>query len=93
MLFRRRFPGACVAPSSQTRQGWVDLRHNTNKPTQCDTADARTEFEFSSVRAADLFDRRCMLMLGIGLFTIGSTIGGFAQTAGMLSAARAVQGL
>jgi EmrB/QacA subfamily drug resistance transporter len=44
-------------------------------------------------RAADLLGRRRVFMLGIGIFTIGSTIGGFAQTAAMLIAARAMQGL
>jgi len=44
-------------------------------------------------RAADLFGRRRVFMIGLGLFTIASLVGGFAQTQWILIAARAVQGL
>ena len=44
-------------------------------------------------RAADLFGRRRALMAGIGLFTLASLVGGFAELQGVLIAARAVQGL
>jgi EmrB/QacA subfamily drug resistance transporter len=44
-------------------------------------------------RAADLFGRRRMFMAGIGVFTLGSIVGGFAQTEPSLIAARAFQGL
>ncbi|HEX5146422.1 MAG TPA: MFS transporter [Conexibacter sp.] len=44
-------------------------------------------------RAADLFGRRRLFVLGLGLFSAASLAGGFAQSAGWLIAARAVQGL
>jgi EmrB/QacA subfamily drug resistance transporter len=44
-------------------------------------------------RAADLFGRRRVFIAGLGLFTLASLAGGVAQTAGWLTAARAVQGL
>lgn len=44
-------------------------------------------------RSADLFGRRRVFMAGLGLFTLGSLCGSFAQTEWVLIAARAVQGL
>ena len=44
-------------------------------------------------RAADLFGRRRVFVAGLGLFTLASVAGGAAQTAGWLTAARAVQGI
>ena len=44
-------------------------------------------------RAGDLFGRREMYVLGLGLFLIGSLAGAFAHNGGELIAARAVQGL
>ena len=44
-------------------------------------------------RAADLFGRRRVFMVGLGLFTIASLIGGLAQSQAILIIARAVQGL
>ena len=44
-------------------------------------------------RAADLFGRRRVFMIGLGLFTIASLIGGLAQSQAILIGARAVQGL
>jgi EmrB/QacA subfamily drug resistance transporter len=44
-------------------------------------------------RAADLFGRRRMFLLGLGLFTVASLAGGLAQNQGMLVTARALQGL
>jgi EmrB/QacA subfamily drug resistance transporter len=44
-------------------------------------------------RAADVFGRRRVFMLGMALFTIGSLACGFAQGGGWLIAFRAVQGL
>ena len=44
-------------------------------------------------RAADLFGRRRVFMLGLGLFTIASLVAGLAQTQWVLIAARATQGL
>lgn len=44
-------------------------------------------------RAADLFGRRRMFIVGLGLFSVASLAGGFATTDGWLIAARAVQGL
>jgi len=44
-------------------------------------------------RAADLFGRRRVFMLGTLLFGLASLAAGFSQTEGMLIAARAVQGL
>ncbi len=44
-------------------------------------------------RTADLFGRRRVYLFGLGLFTLASLVGGFAQTAGWLTTARAVQGI
>ena len=44
-------------------------------------------------RAADLFGRRRMFIVGLGLFSVASLAGGFAQSDGWLIAARGVQGL
>jgi EmrB/QacA subfamily drug resistance transporter len=44
-------------------------------------------------RAADLFGRRRIFMLGLSIFTVCSLIGGLAQSGGWLIAARAAQGL
>jgi EmrB/QacA subfamily drug resistance transporter len=44
-------------------------------------------------RAADLFGRRRVFMLGLGLFTVCSLLGGLAQNGATLIAARSVQGV
>ena len=44
-------------------------------------------------RAADLFGRRRIYLLGIAVFTLASVGAGLAQTSGQLVAARAIQGL
>ncbi len=44
-------------------------------------------------RAADLFGRRRVFMLGLGLFTVCSLLGGLAQNGPWLIAARAAQGV
>jgi EmrB/QacA subfamily drug resistance transporter len=44
-------------------------------------------------RAADLFGRKRIFLLGLGLFTVCSLIGGLAQNGDWLVAARAAQGL
>jgi EmrB/QacA subfamily drug resistance transporter len=44
-------------------------------------------------RAADLFGRRRVLLLGLGVFTVCSLLGGLAQNGGELIAARSVQGI
>jgi EmrB/QacA subfamily drug resistance transporter len=44
-------------------------------------------------RAADLFGRRRVFLFGLALFVGASLVGGFAQSSGWLTAARAVQGL
>jgi len=44
-------------------------------------------------RAADLFGRRRVFLAGLTVFSVASLLGGLAQTAGELTAARAVQGL
>jgi EmrB/QacA subfamily drug resistance transporter len=44
-------------------------------------------------RAADLFGRRRVFLLGLGVFTACSLLGGLAQNGGSLIAARAVQGV
>ncbi|MFG2328333.1 MFS transporter [Streptomyces sp. NPDC048604] len=44
-------------------------------------------------RAADLFGRKRMFQLGLGLFTVASVAGGLAQEGWQLVAARAAQGL
>ena len=44
-------------------------------------------------RAADLFGRRRVFMVGLGVFTLCSLIGGMAQSGSWLIAARAAQGI
>lgn len=44
-------------------------------------------------RLADLFGRQRMLLVGLGLFTAASLVGGLAETGAWLIGARAVQGL
>ncbi|HEY2215230.1 MAG TPA: MFS transporter [Acidimicrobiales bacterium] len=44
-------------------------------------------------RAADLFGRRRVYIFGLGLFTVASLVGGFAQNSAWLTTARAVQGI
>jgi EmrB/QacA subfamily drug resistance transporter len=44
-------------------------------------------------RAADLFGRRRVFMLGLGLFTVCSLLGGLAQNGATLIAARSLQGV
>ncbi|GAA2063608.1 MFS transporter [Catenulispora yoronensis] len=44
-------------------------------------------------RAADLFGRRRILLTGTTVFAVASLAGGFANTAGLLVAARLVQGI
>jgi EmrB/QacA subfamily drug resistance transporter len=44
-------------------------------------------------RAADLLGRRRVFLLGLGVFTVCSLLGGLAQNGGELIAARAVQGV
>ncbi|MCM1941537.1 MFS transporter [Streptomyces sp. G3] len=44
-------------------------------------------------RAGDLYGRKRMFLVGLGLFTLASLGGGFAQESWQLLAARAVQGL
>ncbi|HYV17053.1 MAG TPA: MFS transporter [Conexibacter sp.] len=44
-------------------------------------------------RAADLFGRRRVFIVGLGVFSLASLAGGFATSAGWLIAARGVQGL
>jgi EmrB/QacA subfamily drug resistance transporter len=44
-------------------------------------------------RAADLYGRRRVFIAGVALFTAASLLGGLSASAGMLVAARAVQGL
>jgi MFS family permease len=44
-------------------------------------------------RAADLFGRRRMFILGLGLYAVSSLLGGLAQSPLSIIAARAVQGL
>src|SRR3954470_13106329 len=44
-------------------------------------------------RAADLLGRRRMFVLAVGLYGIGSLVGGFATSPGVLIGSRAVQGL
>lgn len=44
-------------------------------------------------RAADLFGRRRVYVLGVALFTLASLVGGLAPNAGVLTAARAIQGV
>jgi EmrB/QacA subfamily drug resistance transporter len=44
-------------------------------------------------RAADLYGRRRIFLAGLGLFVATSLLGGFAQSAGWLTTARALQGI
>lgn len=44
-------------------------------------------------RLADLFGRRRIFLVGLGLFTAASLLGGFAQDQSTLIAARAIQGI
>jgi len=44
-------------------------------------------------RAGDIFGRRRMFFIGIGLFALASLLGGVATTQGMLVGARALQGI
>ncbi len=44
-------------------------------------------------RLADLFGRRRVFLLGLGVFTVCSLLGGLAHNGGQLIAARAVQGI
>jgi EmrB/QacA subfamily drug resistance transporter len=44
-------------------------------------------------RAADLFGRRRVFLLGLAVFTVFSLLGGLAQNGGQLIAARTVQGI
>jgi EmrB/QacA subfamily drug resistance transporter len=44
-------------------------------------------------RAADLFGRRRVFIVGLGVFSVASFVGGLAQSEGWLIAARGVQGL
>jgi EmrB/QacA subfamily drug resistance transporter len=44
-------------------------------------------------RAADLFGRRRIFMVGLTVFTVCSLLGGFAQNGGLLIAARTLQGI
>jgi EmrB/QacA subfamily drug resistance transporter len=44
-------------------------------------------------RAADHYGRRLVFIAGLTLFSVASLLGGFAQTSGQLTAARAAQGL
>lgn len=50
-------------------------------------------FLITAGRAADLFGSRRILLSGLALFTVASAACGFAPVAGVLFAARAVQGL
>ncbi|MBD0739600.1 MFS transporter [Streptomyces sp. CBMA29] len=44
-------------------------------------------------RAADLFGRKRVFLVGLGLFTAASLAGGLAQSSGLLIAARTLQGI
>jgi EmrB/QacA subfamily drug resistance transporter len=44
-------------------------------------------------RMADIYGRRLVFIAGLTLFSLASLLGGFAQTSGELTAARAAQGL
>ena len=44
-------------------------------------------------RAGDVYGRRRLLMIGLGLFTLASLVGGLATTGSMLLISRAVQGV
>jgi len=43
-------------------------------------------------RAADMFGRRRMFLIGLALFTVASLVGGFSQSPAMLITTRALQG-
>jgi EmrB/QacA subfamily drug resistance transporter len=44
-------------------------------------------------RAGDLFGRKKIFLVGLGIFTLASLVGGFSQNAAMIEISRAVQGL
>jgi len=44
-------------------------------------------------RAGDLFGRKRIFLVGLGIFTVASLVGGFSQNAAMIEISRAVQGL
>ncbi|EHR61980.1 MDR family MFS transporter [Saccharomonospora cyanea] len=44
-------------------------------------------------KLADLYDKKTLVQIAIGIFLVGSLLSGFAQDAGQLIAARAFQGL
>ncbi|GAA1654527.1 MFS transporter [Catellatospora bangladeshensis] len=44
-------------------------------------------------KLADLFNKKLLIQVAIGIFVVGSVVSGFAQDAGQLIAARAFQGL
>lgn len=44
-------------------------------------------------KLADLYDKKALVQIAIGIFLVGSLVSGFAQDAGQLIAARAFQGL
>src|SRR6266705_5124160 len=44
-------------------------------------------------RAADIFGRRQMFIIGLGLFSLGSLLGGLANSFDLLLAGRVVQGI
>ncbi|WP_197319132.1 MDR family MFS transporter [Saccharomonospora sp. NB11] len=44
-------------------------------------------------KLADLYDKKLLVQIAIGIFLVGSLVSGFAQDAGQLIAARAFQGL
>src|ERR1700756_3414810 len=44
-------------------------------------------------RAADLFGRKRLFLIGVGVFTIASMLNGLAQSSGMLIVGRGLQGL
>jgi EmrB/QacA subfamily drug resistance transporter len=44
-------------------------------------------------RAGDLFGRKKIFLVGLGIFTTASLVGGFSQNAAMIEISRAVQGL
>jgi MFS family permease len=50
-------------------------------------------FLLLGARAGDILGRRRMFMIGIGVFTLSSLLGGLAQTGSELLTARAVQGI
>src|SRR5262245_51802817 len=44
-------------------------------------------------RLADLFNKKLLVQIAIGIFVVGSMLSGFAQNAGEIIAARAFQGI